>query len=412
MNRYLIYISCCLLVLIGFTACTKKKQLDERVTLRRNDKIPYGTFYARENLQRIFPEASIFNHKITPDPDHKSNTRDWLGYEDNLQTTCYIIVSNQVLPDEKEIEGLFNLVHKGAKIFISSSSIDETLLDSLQLKVSMYNGFVNYHDTLTVRVNDPVSLKESSYTYPGKAFDNSFSYVDSSIATVLGKNAEGRANFVKISYESGGAFYIHLAPMSLTNFFLLHKQNNAYYDQVFSWIPRNMETVRWDDYFRNSIRGSSKDNDGAKGAGDTLKWLKGQPPFYWGGLLLLLLLLLIYLFESKRKQRVIPVVEPLKNASLDFVKTIGRMYFQRKDNKDLAYKMTQHFLGHVRSRYNIRTSAMNEEFVQRLAYKSGYDQHAVQQLVYDLNYALDAPQLSDQALLSLNHKLETFYQYA
>jgi hypothetical protein len=170
--------------------------------------------------------------------------------------------------------------------------------------------------------------------------------------------------------------------------------------------------VRWDDYFRNSIRGSSKDNDGAKGAGDTLKWLKGQPSFFWGGMLLLLLLLLIYLFESKRKQRIIPVVQPLKNASLDFVKTIGRMYFQRKDNKDLAYKMIQHFLGHVRSRYNIRTSAMNEEFVQRLAYKSGYDQHAVQQLVYDLNYALDAPQLSDQALLSLNHKLETFYQYA
>jgi hypothetical protein len=133
-----------------------------------------------------------------------------------------------VLPDEKEIEGLFNLVHKGAKIFISSSAIDETLLDSLQLKVSMYNGFGNYHDTLTVRVNDPVSLEESSYTYPGKAYDNSFSYVDSSIVTVLGKNAEGRANFVKIAYESGGAFYIHLAPMSLTNFFLLHKQNKAY----------------------------------------------------------------------------------------------------------------------------------------------------------------------------------------
>ncbi|WP_315822011.1 hypothetical protein [Paraflavitalea speifideaquila] len=94
------------------------------------------------------------------------------------------------------------------------------------------------------------------------------------------------------------------------------------------------------------------------------------------------------------------------------MKTIGRMYFQRKDNKDLAHKMTVHFMSHVRNRYNIRSADMDDEFVKRLSYKSGYDQQAVQALVYDLQFAADAPQLSDQALLELNHKLETFYQHA
>lgn len=413
MSRSLLYISCCLLVLAGFTSCDQSKRLNERVTLWRNDKIPYGTWYARESLPRIFPEASIANNKTSPDPYQKSNLRDLLGrYDDNLRKTCYVIIADKVIPDDKEIEGLFGLVAKGAQIFISTTSIDEDLLDTLQLKASLYSGFYNEQDSLTVRVNDPVSLQESSYSYPGKAYDNYFSYVDSSITTVLGKDQAGRANFVKISYESGGAFYIHLAPMALTNFFLLHKNNKTYYDQVLSWVPRNMEVVRWDDYFRNSIRGEGKDGSDTNGAFDTLSWLKKQPAFAWGGGLLLLLLLLIYLFETKRKQRIIPVIQPLRNASLDFVKTIGRMYFQRKDNKDLAHKMTVHFLTHVRNRYNIRTSAMDDDFVKRLTYKSGYDQQAVQALVYDLQYAQDAPQVSDHALLELNHKLETFYQYA
>lgn len=413
MSRSLLYISCCLLVLAGFTSCDQSKRLNERVTLWRNDKIPYGTYYARESLPRIFPEASIANNKTSPDPYQKSNLRDLLGrYDDNLRKTCYVIIADKVIPDEKEIEGLFGLVAKGAQIFISTTSIDEDLLDTLQLKASLYSGFYNEQDSLTVRVNDPVSLQESSYSYPGKAYDNYFSYVDSSITTVLGKDQAGRANFVKISYESGGAFYIHLAPMALTNFFLLHKNNKTYYDQVLSWVPRNMEVVRWDDYFRNSIRGEGKDGSDTNGAFDALSWLKKQPAFAWGGGLLLLLLLLIYLFETKRKQRIIPVIQPLRNASLDFVKTIGRMYFQRKDNKDLAHKMTVHFLTHVRNRYNIRTSAMDDDFVKRLTYKSGYDQEAVQALVYDLQYAQDAPQVSDHALLELNHKLETFYQYA
>ena len=413
MSRSLLYISCCLLVLAGFPSCDQSKQLNERVTLWRNDKIPYGTYYARESLPRIFPEASISNYKHSPDPYQKSNLRDLLGqYNDNLRKTCYLIIADEVLPDEKEIEGLFGLVAKGAKVFISSATIDENLLDTLQLKTSLYSGFYYAQDSLTVRVNDPVSLQESSYSYPGKAYDNYFSYVDSSITTVLGKDEAGRANFVKISYESGGAFYIHLAPMALTNFFLLHKNNKTYYDQVLSWVPRNMEVVRWDDYFRNSVRGAGKDGSDTNGAFDALNWLKKQPAFAWGGGLLLLLLLLIYLFESKRKQRIIPVIQPLRNASLDFVKTIGRMYFQRKDNKDLAHKMTVHFLTHVRNRYNIRTSAMDEDFVKRLAYKSGYDQQAVQALVYALQYAQDSPEVSDHALLELNHKLETFYQYA
>jgi len=400
-------------LLVAASACTPHRYFDERVTLWRNDKIPYGTWYAHEHLARIFPGATVENVKTSPDPYQKSNGKDlYNSYSDNGNKKAYVIIANQVLPDSKEIEGLMNLVNQGSKVFISSSFIDEHLLDSLQLKASLYGGFMNGHDSMSLKVYDPVSWQETTYSYPGKAFDNYFNYVDSSITTVLGKDANGKANFVKIAYESGGAFYIHLAPMGFTNFFLLHKDNKAYYDQVLSWIPRNIEEVYWDDYFRNSAYGEGKDGGGAKSGFKAWGWLMKQPSLAWFSFLLLLLLLIIYLFESKRKQRIIPPVAPLRNSSLDFVKTIGRMYFQRKDNKDLTHKMVTHFLTYVRNRYNMRTTVLDDDFVQRLAFKSGYDQSAVRSLVYALQYAQDSPAVTDQVLLELNHKLETFYQQA
>lgn len=415
MRRSPLYIICVLLLMAGFisgcTGCNKSKKINDRVTIWRNDKIPYGTAYAYQNLQRIFPEATVINNKRSPDPYRHKNVKDiFENTSYNSHKTCYIAISAKVLPDDKELDALFAMVSRGEQVFISSSYIGDNLLDTLLLKPSFYSGEYNDHDSLTVQVANPVSGVSSSFTYPGKAQDNYFTSIDSTTTTVLGKDAGGRANFIKISYESGGAFYIHMAPLALTNFFLLHKDNKSYYDQVLSYLPKDAQVIRWDDYFRNSD-GSGRDR-GGRGGKSALGWWIGQSALAWGTWLLLALLLLIYLFESKRKQRIIPVIAPLNNASLDFVKTIGRMYFQRKDNKDLAGKMMAHFLGHVRNRYSIRSSVMDDDFIQRLAYKSGYDQQAIQALVYDLHYAQAQPQITDHELLELNHKLETFYQFA
>jgi len=128
--------------------------------------------------------------------------------------------------------------------------------------------------------------------------------------------------------------------------------------------------------------------------------------------LLLLLMLIIYLFESKRKQRIIPVIQPLKNASVDFVKTIGRLYFQRHDNRNLAQKMTVHFQDHVRSKYGIRASLTDPEFEKRLVWKTGYDANATKDLLYYMNMLQDEPSITDEGLLELNRKLEHFYKHA
>ena len=132
---------------------------------------------------------------------------------------------------------------------------------------------------------------------------------------------------------------------------------------------------------------------------DVLRWA------FW---LTIILFGITYLFESKRKQRVIPSIRKLNNTSLDFVKTIGRLYYQRKDNKNLASKISTHFLGYVRTTYNMSTSQMNDDFIKRLAFKSGYPVTLVKEVIAEIRKMEDAYVITDEELLAFNDKIDTF----
>ena len=85
-------------------------------------------------------------------------------------------------------------------------------------------------------------------------------------------------------------------------------------------------------------------------------------------------MLSLYLFtEVKRKQRIIPKYAKPKNDSLEFVTTVGKLYYEKGDHKNLADKLTQYFLDHVRNRFKISTAEINDAFEQQLAAKSNKD---------------------------------------
>jgi hypothetical protein len=170
-----------------------------------------------------------------------------------------------------------------------------------------------------------------------------------------------------------------------------------------SQLPENITDLYWNEYFRTH----RKSNDDRFSA---LSWLKKQPGLAAAMWLLLLLALLVYLFESKRKQRVVPVRPPLKNATVEFARTVGRLYLQRKDNNNLAYKMAAIFMDHVRRRFNVRTT-MDDEFVEKLSHKSGYEKEALARLVYQLKYAQAHAGVTDLELLELQQQLDHFYQH-
>ena len=69
-------------------------------------------------------------------------------------------------------------------------------------------------------------------------------------------------------------------------------------------------------------------------------------------------------------------------------------------------------MDHVRSRYNIPTSRMDEEFEKKLAYKTGIDFEVIHKIIYQAKYLADQPEVSDGELMHFNQQLQNFYKQA
>jgi hypothetical protein len=217
-------------------------------------------------------------------------------------------------------------------------------------------------------------------------------------AKALG-TARGRPDFLRWRVGKGH-ITLHAAPLVLSNYFLLQSGNRAYLDAVWQSFPANVSAVYWNEYFRRREGRTS------------FSVLLHYPATRRALLLALLALLLYVLFNMKRRQRIVPVLEQPENTSVVFAETVGRLYFNKGNHANLAGKMVQHFLEYVRSHYYLDTSQMNEEFVRQLAAKSGRPEAEAAALVARIHELRLGAAVSAEYLYQLYHELEKFYRTA
>src|SRR5690606_9670840 len=167
-----------------------------------------------------------------------------------------------------------------------------------------------------------------------------------------------RANFIKINYGDGN-IYLHAEPLVLTNYYLLIPGNEKYVQNVFSYLP-SRETIWFSEKNETSTESSSP-----------MRFILSKPALRYAWWLLLGGLLLFVIFNAKRKQRIVPVIEPLKNKSVELVKSIGNLYLQEGDFHDMMAKKAQFFLNKVRMDLLIDTQNLDDDFSHKLQLKTG-----------------------------------------
>lgn len=378
------------------------KRLNPRVTLWRNDKIPYGLKYARETLPYLFPNGRIINSEKSP-VDLNDDLPDSLDGK-----AAILIVSEKMIPDEEEIRQLMDFIANGNHVFISSYVIGKDFLDSLRLDTKFHVAR-GLEDSLTVSINLQGTDSVLSYTYPGAGLKNYFTKYDTSITWIRGQNDSKEPNLVEFDYKGGGSLVIQLEPLAYSNFFLLHKNNAPYLGETVGFLPDTLSRVYWSDYYRYHTNGKKNDRNNPNTFSKLGVFMK-DPILRWVVILVFILFGFVYLFESRRRQRVRPQPVVVANPSVDFVKTVGSLYFQARDNKDLAIKMSNQFMEHVRSRYLLNVSVQDEQFAVKLANKSGYDIAKVQQILNTIRDLNAADNVSDELLLAFDQTLADFYK--
>ncbi len=406
MKKALPYILGCLLpvLLLALMIGENKERFDHRITLNKKDKKPYGTYVAHHNLGYIFPEAKITLNRNGPG----FWKEDVLDYDNGNQVM--IIVCKEFNASNAELTELFHFASRGNDVLISSYDFSNDVQDFFHFDISYADaGFPVYEnfselDTLQLRLmQPPFSKTDNQYGYPGRKFYSWFNAIDSSMSYVLGTSANSNGVAIKLRVAEG-SFIIHTAPLAFSNYFLLHKNNMGYYNQLLSLLNNHASTLVWDEYYLH------KPPNGLQKKASPLRVLMEQPAFRMALLTALAGLILFVLLGIKRRQRIIPAAAVPKNDSLDFVKTIGRLYFQKKDNKNLCQKMSLYFTDYVHSHFSIATGNMDSDFTSRLSKKSGCDPQIIQSITTYIRFIQETPSVHDRQVAEFYQLLDRFYK--
>jgi hypothetical protein len=376
----------------------QKRRMDERITLRQTDKIPYGTSAAKSLLPSLFPHASIYFNKAYP--------AYWDSIDIDGSNQAVILLSDNFNADEDELSRLISFVREGNYVFIVAKSLSYDAIGYFNFSYNentLAQLMNSSDDSLRIKLEKPFFASDKLFVYPGKKYESSLYSIDTSHTKVLGRSEEGQPNFVQLNAGKGSVF-IHVAPLAFSNYFILHKHNIEYYQNALSVIPASVRKVLWNEYYLVKPRNNDEKEPNWLGV------LMKQPSFKWGLITGIVTLLLFVLLGMRRRQRMIPAYQRPKNDSLDFVKTLGRLYYDKKDHKDLAKKMSTYFLDHVRSRYKLSTHLLDEAFVRNLHYKSGYPVEELNQMAGFINYLDHAPAISEGQLSDFHKQVELFYQ--
>ncbi|MGB5528331.1 MAG: hypothetical protein WBQ32_00015, partial [Ignavibacteriaceae bacterium] len=109
-------------------------------------------------------------------------------------------------------------------------------------------------------------------------------------------------------------------------------------------------------------------------------------------------------------QRVIPIIPPLRNTTVEFVETVGNLYYQQKDFKNIAEKKISYFLDFIRNKYFIKTGSFDEETIRKISDKSSLSIGKLNSIFREIEKINRSQKITEEDLININYHLEKFYE--
>ncbi len=183
---------------------------------------------------------------------------------------------------------------------------------------------------------------------------------------------------------------------------MLNENGADYVAKVFSYLPQ-AKTIILDEYY---VLPATDEQS-------VLRVLFSYDELRWAYYLALFGLVIFVLYEMKRRQRIIPILDPLKNSSVEFAQTIGRVYYQQRNHHDIIEKKINYFLEYLRNKYRLKTTELDQEFITTLVKITGINEDLISQLI---SYVIafdktdNRTKIDDQYLIEFNKLIEQFYR--
>lgn len=331
-----------IMVILALLEVNKKEVTDWRKNFDPNEKSPFGLFVFNEEVKHLFKN----NLK-------KINETPYDYYNLNKKSLHNILIVEKEI-DTESWKKILDEVSKGSDAMLIVSEVPQEVSDT----IGYYDSQVSFSEQSVLKLTDK-KYRNDFIKLDKFPSGKGFSYIKPEVE-ILGKTVEkdspDHVDFIKAKFGKGN-IYVHCEPLFLTNYYLLQPANIKYTQDVFSYL-NDRETLWF------------IDND-AKVSRFFMRFVLSKPALKYAWWVLLGGLVLFIFFNAKRKQRVVPIIEPLKNTSVDFVKSIGNLYLQEGDFHDMMAKKAQYFLNKVRMDLLIDTQNLDGEFAKKLHLKTG-----------------------------------------
>jgi hypothetical protein len=378
-----------LLIIYIVAKINQPKAIDWTETLSSKDKIPYGTFILANRLNDVFPGAHISTYR---QPVYN------VVAEDSIKQATYIIIcpgAEFAPPDYKQF---IKYLKEGNDVFISAEYYGKQFEKNLKIEVKT-NYYLTAKSTSVSYLSPAIAVKK--YLSVDKNVATSyFAKFDTLHATVLSENTDHKANFIKYTFCKGN-LYLCANPKFFSNYSLLKPDGAAYAATALSFLKNTKEIVL-DEYY----------TQGNKGDDTPMRLFLSNPALQWAYYIALFSLLIFVLYEIKRRQRIIPVIEPLNNSTLDFVTVVGHVYYEKRDNANIAQKKILYLLTWLRDEHQVKTSTIDDEFKAKIIAKLGLETAFANDLISYIQYVSVQEKVNDRELIELNKLIEKFYNQA
>jgi len=384
------FISCIVLILVILVFADRSNKVDWTPTFDENGTKPMDTKVFFDQLPNWFDGKST--KKIhTTFYEYDQYLR--LQPVDSIKN--YISISSFYEIDVTSFDALLEYVAYGNQALISAHNFPNFVKDSL--------GFETAYEPIEMKEQDHtlfLNFAADSLAFSPKIQRGTAHIKDSTSFKSLGytvlKDEKRYTNFIGIPYYDG-IFYIHTTPEIFTNYQLLKADKADYVNTVISYLP-NVPVL-----LDKAIKTDSEVDQ------SPLRFITSKESLRWAWYLLLTTIALFLIFNGKRRQRVVPIIQPLKNTTTEFVHTVSNLHFEAEDYNGIIQKMIIHFLEFIRSEYHLSTEHLNQDFTRKLALKSGRPLAQVQNLVALISTMKSHNFKTKEPLVKLNSAIEKFY---
>lgn len=287
-NKHIIVLFVIFTLLVLFEYMAPKKP-DWTPSFKRYDKIPFGAYVMYDLLSDAFPESKI----------EKNDSSLYMKFRDrNSSNTSYIIITQVFDPQKVSLESLLSFVEKGNKVFIAAEMFGNKFSDTLNFSSTMLFNESLSADSIAYQFCNPNLKADTTYFFKAFWVNYYFDDLDTANCKSIGMIDKNRVNFFRMKFGQG-EFFIHNQPFAFTNYNILKRNNADYIFTALSYLKN--EFIIWDDNYKPGQESSTP-----------LRYILSQKALRAAWYTILGFAFVFLFFSSKRVQRIIPIVLPLK----------------------------------------------------------------------------------------------------